>query len=241
MMLAMAKPGQPPIPEGIYPPGLRITGVLGGVGSGKSTVARLLAEQLPGMLLDADQMVAEQLQSKEVALEVSAALGAGLTDESGLLNRQAVGKRVFGDDKARKILESILHPAVRRALRLGLEQAEISASGWAVLDVPLLMENGLYRLCDSLIFVDVPDDLRAARAMERHGWSREDWQLREAAQFPLNKKKLAADVILSNASGVEHLCARVEDILPQLRSLPPRPLRDRWPSPEPTDFWRPHP
>ncbi len=240
MMLAMAQPGQPPIPEGNCPQGLRICGVLGGVGSGKSTVAQLLAEQLPGLLLDADQMVAELLQTRAIADEVSTLLGAGLTDERGILSRPALGKRVFDDPKARKQLESILHPAVRRSLRAGLERAEATAAGWAVLDVPLLLENGLHRLCDRLIFVDVPDDLRAERAMKRHSWSRKDWQRREAAQFSVERKKSAADVILGNASGVEHLRVQVLETLPQLHSLPPRALRDRWPSPEPSDFWRPH-
>lgn len=240
MMLAMAEPSQPPIPEGICPQGLRITGVLGGVGSGKSTVARLLAEQLPGLLLDADQMVADLLLRPTTAATVTAALGPGLKTADGILDRQALGKRVFDDEKARKQLESILHPAVRLELRAGLEEAEASASGWAVLDVPLLLENGLHRLCDSLVYVEVADDVRAERAMARHGWSREDWQAREAAQFSMHRKKSAADVILSNASGVEHLRAQVLEILPQLRSLPPRTLRDRWPSPEPSDFWRPH-
>jgi dephospho-CoA kinase len=240
MMLAMAKPGQPPIPGGNCPQGLRICGVLGGVGSGKSTVARLLAEQLPGLLLDADQMVAELLQTRAIADEVSAALGTGLTDNEGILSRPDLGKRVFNDHKARKQLESILHPAVRRALRVGLEQAETSPSGWAVLDVPLLLENGLHRLCDRLVFVDVPDDIRAERAMQRHGWSQKDWELRETAQFSMERKKSAADVILGNASGVDHLRVQVLEVIPQLHSLPPRTLRDRWPSPEPSDFWRPH-
>ncbi len=240
MMLAMAEPEQPPIPEGICPPGLRITGVLGGVGSGKSTVARLLAELLPGMLLDADQMVADLLLSRAVADEVSALLGPNLTNADGILDRAALGKRVFQDDKARKQLESVLHPAVRRELRSGLRGAEESESGWAVLDVPLLLENGLHRLCDQLIFVEVPAEIRAERAMARHGWSHQDWVQREAAQFSMDRKKSAADVILSNVSGVEHLRAQVLEVLPPLRALPPRTLRDRWPSPEPSDFWRPH-
>jgi dephospho-CoA kinase len=240
MMSAMANPGQPPNSEGICSPGLRVTGVLGGVGSGKSTVARLLAKQLPAALLDADQIVAELLLCRPIAEQISQLLGPGLTTPDGILSRSALADRVFGDKNALRLLESVLHPAVRRELRAGLLACEQSASGWAVLDVPLLLENGLHRLCDLLVYVDVDDDLRAQRAMQRHGWSREQWQQREAAQIPVHLKKMAADVILSNVSGVDHLCEQVVEILPQLQTLPPRPLRDRWPSPEPPDFWRPH-
>jgi dephospho-CoA kinase len=203
-------------------------------------VARLLAKQLPAALLDADQIVAELLLCRPIAEQISQLLGPGLTTPDGILSRSALADRVFGDKNALRLLESVLHPAVRRELRAGLLACEQSASGWAVLDVPLLLENGLHRLCDLLVYVDVDDDLRAQRAMQRHGWSREQWQQREAAQIPVHLKKMAADVILSNVSGVDHLCEQVVEILPQLQTLPPRPLRDRWPSPEPPDFWRPH-
>ena len=104
--------------------------------------------------------------------------------------------------------------------------------GFAVLDVPLLLENGLSKACDFLVFVEVPDALRAARAGARHGWDEATWRAREAAQAPLTAKRAAADAILDNAGGVEDLRAAVEGLIPRLRALPPRSLRDRWPDPE---------
>ena len=148
--------------------GLRVVGVLGGVGSGKSTAARFLAQALAAPHLDADAEVARLFADPALLQQLDARFGGGLLQEDGSLDRAELGRRVFDDASARQALESILHPAVRRALWLGLQQAEAAATGpepgFAVLDVPLLLENGLSKACDFLVFVEVPDALRAARA-----------------------------------------------------------------------------
>ena len=216
--------------------GLRVVGVLGGVGSGKSTAARFLAQALAAPHLDADAEVARLFADPALLQQLDARFGGGLLQEDGSLDRAELGRRVFDDASDRQALESILHPAVRRALWLGLQQAEAAATGpepgFAVLDVPLLLENGLSKACDFLVFVEVPDALRAARAGARHGWDEATWRAREAAQAPLTAKRAAADAILDNAGGVEDLRAAVEGLIPRLRALPPRSLRDRWPDPE---------
>jgi len=232
----MAKLGQHPNSQHSHPFGLRVVGVLGGVGSGKSTVAALLAEQLPGVHLDADQIVTELLKSVEIGEQISVALGPGLLGPDGLVCRKSIGERIFQDSKARSNLESILHPAVRKELWEGLQIAEACESGWAVLDAPLLLENGLNVICDHLIFTETEEKTRASRAMARHGWSLEEWQLRESAQLSIEQKKSSSHAILYNVSGVEHLCKQVQELLPTLRALPPRPLRDRWPSPDRSPF-----
>jgi dephospho-CoA kinase len=221
--------------------GLRVLGVLGGVGSGKSTAARILAKELPATHLDADAEVAALFADRRVVEQIDQAFGGGLKSPEGGLNRAELGKRVFAQPVLRRQLESILHPAVRRALWDGLAQVEAASlaaapatsgsppAGWAILDVPLLLENGLSQACDFLIFVRVPDAIRAERACARHNWDVATWRAREAAQASLARKESAADAILDNASGVEDLRAAVRELLPRLRALPPRSLRDRWP------------
>ena len=224
--------------------GLRVLGVLGGVGSGKSTAARILAEELPAKHLDADAEVATLFADPGVIEQLDQAFGGGLKSPKGGLDRAELGKRVFAQPELRRQLEAILHPAVRRALWNGLAEAEAealasptapagsTAAGWTILDVPLLLENGLSQACDFLIFVRVPDATRAERACARHNWEVSTWRAREAAQAPLKQKESVADAILDNAGGVEDLRAAVRELLPRLRALPPRSLRDRWPNSE---------
>jgi len=224
--------------------GLRVLGVLGGVGSGKSTAARILAEELPAKHLDADAEVATLFADPGVVEKIDQACGGGLMSPKGALDRAELGKRVFAQPELRRQLETILHPAVRRALWTGLAETETAAlatgsaaaasklRGWAILDVPLLLENGLSQACDFLIFVRVPDAIRAERACARHNWELATWRAREAAQASLAQKQSAADATLDNASGVEDLRAAVRELLPRLRALPPRSLRDRWPDSE---------
>jgi dephospho-CoA kinase len=224
--------------------GLRVLGVLGGVGSGKSTAARILAEELPAAHLDADAEVARLFADSKVVEQIDQAFGGGLKSPEGVLDRAELGKRVFAQPELRRQLEAILHPAVRRALWNGLAETEATAlasgttaavskpGGWAILDVPLLLENGLSQACDFLIFVRVPDAIRADRACARHNWELATWRAREAAQASLAEKESVADATLVNASGVEDLRAAVRELLPRLRALPPRSLRDRWPDSE---------
>lgn len=212
-------------------PGLRVVGLLGGVGAGKSFAGRALAEALPGSLFSADEEIARLLRDRAVARRIEDALGPGLLDLLGEVDRKALAAKVFGDPDARETLEGILHPAARQALHEGLERLEDRGGPvWAVLDIPLLLEGGLYVLCDFLVFVEAPDGVRSARAMARHGWSEEQWAARELAQRSLAEKKSLADAILENGGSAEHLQDQISELVVTLRSLPPRPLKDRWPA-----------
>ncbi len=221
-----------PLPDPAHDPGLRTIGILGGVGAGKSTVARALAEALSGpeSLVDADQEVGQLLASPVVAEEVAAVLGTRVLRPDGLLDRRAVAAQIFADEQAKEALEGILHPAVRRAIHRRLEAMEASGEPrWAILDIPLLIERGLADICDFLVFVNVPDDLRAERAALRHGWTRQEWQAREAAQADLSKKRGRADAILDNADGYEALLEQIQGLLSRIQALSPRSLASRWP------------
>lgn len=208
-------------------------GVLGGIGSGKSTAARCLAETAGGVVLDADAEVSALFGQEEVLSALEVAAGGPLRRPEGGLDRSALAAVIFQDPAARMRVEAVLHPRVRLRHWTALRELERSRPGaLAVLDVPLLMEGGLWALCDLLFFVETPAPVRAARATARHGWEPEEWARREASQTPLPQKRAAARAILVNDAGLERLqqqCARWADTL---RDLPVRPLRARWPSPE---------
>ena len=228
-------------------PGLWIVGFLGGVGSGKSSAARALGKALseadpgaPLRLLDADAEVGRILGDPETLKALEAAFGPGLRQPDGSLDRRALGARVFGDPAARSRLEALLHPPVRRALHQALQELEEASrrsgrGAWALLDVPLLLEGGLDALCDTLVHVETSAAERARRSRERHGWSTEEWEAREAAQRPVEEKRTAADAILSNEQGPEALAEACRELAARLlrsRAGRPevRPLAERWPA-----------
>ena len=175
----------------------RVLGVVGGVGSGKSAVARLVAGAWGADLIDGDAAGHETLARPEVAAEVAAEFGDVL-DASGAVDRRKLGPIAFADAAAMARLEAILHPRMRRRF-----EADIAAAGAAgrpvVFDAAVLLEAGWRDLCDSVAFVDAPDDVRRSRAVGR-GWSEERWRSAEASQWPVARKRAAADVTLDNAA-----------------------------------------
>lgn len=213
--------------------GLRIVGVLGGVGSGKSTAARCLAEATGGQVLDADRVVTELLGQEEVVGALERATGKGLRNKSGDLDRKALAAVIFADPGLRQRVEAVLHPRVRTRHWADLERYERAAPGTVViLDVPLLLEGGLDQICDFLIFVEAPEAVRMERARLRHGWDPAEWARREAAQRPLAEKRARADAILTNDAGADRLRTACAALADRLRGLPSSPLRERWPAPE---------
>ncbi|MDP6520383.1 MAG: dephospho-CoA kinase, partial [Planctomycetota bacterium] len=174
-----------------------VLGLVGGIASGKSAVARFLAGE-GGTVLDADVLAREALETPAVIQAITSAWGSDLLGENGLLSRPALARRVFDDPQARRWLEGLTHPAVRARIRAGLEEARSLGRGPIVLDVPLLLESnsseGLAALCDSLIFVASDPTHREARARQTRGWLAIylKWQ-QEAATTPDVRKNVMLD------------------------------------------------
>jgi len=191
---------------------MKLIGILGGVASGKSLVAKTLAGLGAGVL-DADRVGHEVLRVPEVEEAVRRRWGAGVLDADGHVDRSRLAAVVFGGsaaaEKERKHLEELLHPEIGR--RLQEEASKLAAAGCpaAVLDAPLLLEAGWDRLCRWMIFVDAPRPLRLARALER-GWSETDFAAREGVQESLDLKRKRADVIVDNSGSPEETRAQVE-------------------------------
>lgn len=191
---------------------MKIIGILGGVASGKSLVAKTLAGLGAGVL-DADRVGHEVLRVPEIERAVRRRWGDGVLDAAGHVDRSRLAAIVFGSsaaaEKERRHLEELLHPKIGR--RLQEEASNQAAAGCpaAVLDAPLLLEAGWDRLCSWMIFVDAPRPLRLARALER-GWSETDFAAREGVQESLDLKRKRADVIVDNSGSPEETRAQVE-------------------------------
>lgn len=195
---------------------LPIIGLLGAPGSGKSAVARLLAEMGCGVI-DADQLAREALQRPEVKARLREWWGPGVIDEAGRADRAAVGRLVFDRPAELKRLESLTHPIVnqqRLDARMALAgRPEIRA---IVEDCPLLLEAGLDGDCDVLVYVDADRATREARVRETRGWDPAELARRERLQWPLDIKRRAADYVLRNGAGFDDLNRQVASVLRQI-------------------------
>lgn len=191
-------------------------GVTGNIGSGKSSVARRLAE-LGAAVIDADALARDATEDPEVLAAIARQLGPDLVVQ-GRLDRAATARRVFADAGARRRLSAIVHPWVRRAsaaLREELERSE-EAPAVVVLDIPLLFENGLEAGLDAVIVVDAPLELRVARVAARSGLDPDEVRARDAAQMPLADKVARADFVVDNGGSPQQLEAQVDAVWGEL-------------------------
>ena len=191
---------------GYCPCVLRI-GLTGGIGSGKSTVARLLAER-GAHVVDADVLAREALAPGTPGLAaVAEAFGEGVLTAEGALDRPALAAVVFGDPDARARLDGIVHPRVRaRAAEL---VAALPPDAVVVQDIPLLVETGQAGSFDLVLVVAADLDTRVARLVER-GLDDQDARARIAAQASDDQRRAVADVVLDNSGTLGELAAQVD-------------------------------
>jgi len=196
---------------------LRVVGLTGGIATGKSTFAAALrARGVP--VLDADALARAVVAPGEPALaEIVRAFGAGVLAPDGTLDRRKVAALVFADAGARRTLETITHPAVRRAF--AAETARLAAAGHplAFYDVPLLYEVGLDRGLDCVVVVYAPREVQRERLAIRDGLTAAEADARLAAQLDVEEKARRADVVIDNVAGTEDLGAKADRLLADLR------------------------
>ena len=195
-----------------------VLGLLGTPGSGKSTVARLLAQR-DGGIIDADALAKAALDQPDVHTELRQWWGDDIINDAGRADRARIAQIVFADDEQRARLEALIHPRVHEARNQ--ERARFNAdpnTRFIVEDCPLLLETGLQAECDALVLVDAPLDARLARVTSR-GWDAQELHRRESRQFPLDQKRAAADHVLDNAGDLAHLTGQLDRLLEAL--LPP--------------------
>jgi dephospho-CoA kinase len=207
-------------------------GLTGGIGSGKSTVSRRLAE-LGAVVIDSDALAREVVEPGTPGLAaIVAAFGAGVLAPDGRLDRSALSAIVFADEDALASLNRIVHPLVRE--RAGELAAAAAADAVLVQDVPLLVESGMSDSFDMVMVVDAPEDERVARLVRERGMTEDDARARMAAQASREDRLAAADIVLDNSGTPEALLDEVAHLWPGLERLAAQPsLSDPPPTLEP--------
>jgi dephospho-CoA kinase len=184
---------------------------LGGIGSGKSFVAGELARH-GAVVFDADKVGHQVLELPQVVAAARQRWGPEILDSRGQIDRRALARIVFDPGSATELryLEEITHPLIAKqfaelmqALSAGQPRSVV------VVDAPLLLRAGWDKICDKVVYVDAPYEVRLARAQQR-GWSEAEFRRREAAQEDLDLKRASADVTIDNSASPESTQAQVE-------------------------------
>lgn len=196
---------------------MRIVGLTGGIGSGQSTVARLLAER-GARIIDADQLAREVVAPGTDALaEIRVRFGDAVIAPDGSLDRRALAAIVFTDDDARADLETITHPRITETARRRMEEAREAGVEVVVYEAALLVEKGLHHGMDALIVVAARPENQAARLVDREGWTETEAWDRIRTQLPLERKLEAADYVVYNDGTLEETTRQVDEIWRRLR------------------------
>jgi dephospho-CoA kinase len=192
-------------------------GLTGGIGSGKSTAANVLA-QLGAAVIDADAWARSVTAPGGTAIApLRAAFGEAVLDAQAGLNRQRMRELAFTDDKVKAQLEAIVHPLVKQAIDQQAQSALAAGARVLVFDIPLLVESGRWRSqVDGVLVIDCSNDTQIARVQARNGWPREQILAIIQAQATREQRQAAADwLILNDGLGLDAFEAEVAQLAQQ--------------------------
>lgn len=197
---------------------MKLIGLTGGIGSGKSTVAQLLVRH-GWELVDADQIARDIVEPGQPALtELAQAFGEDILQEDGSLDRGLLASRAFSSREKTAVLNSITHPRINEETQARFDAARQAGADFVVYDMPLLVDKGLHKDMDATIVVDVDTEERVRRLVAYRGLDEEDARRRIAAQIPDDVRRAAADFIIDNNGPREALDEQVEGVVEKLRA-----------------------
>ena len=193
---------------------MKVLGLTGGIGSGKSMVASMFAN-LGAEVIDADQLARDVVEPGQPALEeIATAFGREILLPDGRLDRGKLARIIFADPIARARLNAITHPRIQE--RMATEMAlRGSRPGVLIVDIPLLYENDRTGTVDNVIVVWVDTKTQLRRLVERDGLTADEARQRIAAQMPLDEKRARADMVVDNSGSRQNTRRQVEAIYRQ--------------------------
>lgn len=194
-------------------------GLTGGIGSGKSTVAGMLADA-GFAVVDADKIARQIMEPGSPVLnEVADVFGADLIGPDGALNRGELARRAFASKEETAKLNAITHPAIRAESNRQFAEAEARGERAAVYDMPLLVDLGLDKDMDLTVVVDVDVDERVRRLLESRGLDESDARARIAQQIDDETRRAAADIVIDNNGPLENLAPQLAKLVEKINDL----------------------
>jgi dephospho-CoA kinase len=190
-----------------------VIGLIGGIGAGKSQAAADFARR-GARVINADDFAHAALRDPFIRQQIVERWGHDLLDERGEIVRRKLGAIVFGDDAQRHELEEMVHPWIEHQMNDAVAEAQNDRCvRLIVLDAAIMLEAGWNDICDKLVFIDAPRDLRQKRVRQQRGWTAQELEARERAQLALTKKAAQADHVLDNSADLPHLSRQIDDLL----------------------------
>jgi len=200
-----------------------IVGLTGGIGSGKSTVARMLKDE-GAHVIDFDYLARRVVEPDKPAWrDIVDYFGPEILSSDGTVNRSALAKIVFSDDKRRKVLEGFTHPRIfeeKDALIRAIKEKDPCSI--AIVDVPLLFELDLRDMFDKVILAYVPRAMQIRRVLKKGALGREEVEKRLNAQIPIEEKRSLSDYVIHNEGSLKDTRDQVRKIIRELKELAKR-------------------
>ncbi|MEY8191440.1 dephospho-CoA kinase [Peribacillus simplex] len=191
----------------------QIIGITGGIASGKSTVS-LYLQELGFTIVDADLASRAVVEPGEEAYhQVVKAFGEDILLPGGGIDRVKLGSIIFNDQEKRLLLNGIVHPAVRKWMRLKTEEALSSGEETVFMDIPLLFESKLTFMVEKTLLIYVDEQVQLQRLMNRNGLSETEALARINSQMPLADKKALADAVVDNNGDINETKRQVKSLL----------------------------
>lgn len=196
-----------------------LVGLTGGIGSGKSTVANLLKAHVP--VIDADKIARDVVEpGKPAWKKIKQHFGDDVLTETGELNRERLADVVFSDEEKRRLLNSITHPEIHKAIAWKVVGCFLRGCQFAVLDIPLLFESKrMLRYLKFTVVVSCDEEQQVKRIMGRNDFTEEQVLARIRAQLPLAEKVKMADFVIDNSGSLEETEVQVTELYEHFSGL----------------------
>lgn len=193
---------------------MRIIGITGGIGTGKSTILNLLKEKYHAYIVEADKLAHQLMQpGQEAYIQIVEHFGEEILDEKGYINRKQLGEIVFKQRECLEELNAIVHPAVKTYIKKDIEEKKESNIELYVIEAALLIEDGYKAICDEIWYIYVEKEERIRRLILGRGENRQKWEQIIKQQSSEEFYRKYCDTVIDNGKSMEITAEIVKEIL----------------------------